>query len=182
MKFLLLFIVLSLPLSAEAATRKVNFFQIGINRTINGLGSAVSNLTCIITITNVSAVSQQIRYTFSVSAAGTGSGVATLASPPSNPFTLTAGTSQSLTYSYPSYPARPGTTAGTQTLTCAGEIEAVDSTPTTPGFVIANGSMMTFIEGGQISSSLAMSGGGNLTGNQAIYTQIPISINKGRPF
>lgn len=168
---------------ASAVTRQVYFGQIGVNSTSIGVSTAVDNITCIITLTNVSTSVQEYNYDFTVNATGTGAGAPVGGSSPVNNGStwtaLAAGATLSLTFIYPAFPA---TTVGSQTLQCRGRISVRDQNAATPGFAIANGTLLTFIEGGSINSTLSMSGGRAVRGAQAIYTQVPISINKGKPF
>lgn len=191
--------------TAEAATRTAYFNQSGQNRTVNGI-SADATSSCRITISNPSGQDQTYVLRMSASsldswslagptaaqganfgsAVPTGSASFTGGSCPNCSGTLPAGTSVTITYNFSPYPQRhhPTTpvTTGTQKLRCSGSIEATDSNQ--PGFLVANGTLVTFVESTKMSTD-GVTGGSTAQaqfGGMAVYTQVPISVNKGKPF
>lgn len=198
-------IAFSAGLSAQAATRTAYFNQSGQNRTVNGI-SADATSSCRITISNPSGQDQTYILRMSASsldswaAAGpttaqnatfssaTPSGTAsyTAASCPNCSGTLPAGTSITITYNFSTYPQRhhatTPVTTGTQKLRCSGSIEATDTTQ--PGFLVANGTLVTFVESTKMSTDGVTAGNTEQAqfGGMAVYTQVPISVNKGKPF
>lgn len=164
---------------AEAATRTVHFSQVGRNRTTQGLGEPARS-TCRITISNPSSVSQNITFNWDVRAEGVGSGPAA-PSPNTNSVTLSAnGGSQVWLFSYNEYPDNTTVEDGSQELICSGTIVASDPTGSNPGFVIASGVLTTFVESGEVQTENAT--GASVFGGFAVYTQVPITINRGSPF
>ena len=203
MRKLLLVLLLFYSAAAPAATaRKVFFSQQGSNTTVVGIKTPVSS-ACVINVTNPSSASQDITVTLAANSTGPATNspaVSCVASSgscslPTTPYTgaLAGGnTTITFTITYAAYPTiAMGTTVGTQLLNCTGSVAAID-TSGTAGFVIANGTINTFIEGGQVSSSLASRNiftvvGGvqsktQLNGAQAVFNRVPISINQGKPF
>lgn len=172
--------------SALAATRTVYFSQTGRNTTVQGIASAVSS-TCVITLTNTSGVNQ----TYAITMSGTNTG--TKVSGAGGTFTNTAPagvslTGQSLannasanhTITFQSYPARANVETGSQLLVCSGSITVDDPTPATPGFITASGVLVTFVEAGELTTTSVT--GGGLWNGFAVFSQVPMMINGGRPF
>lgn len=199
------FVALASHLPVEAATRTAYFNQSAQNRTVNGI-SADAVSSCRITISNPSGQNQTYVLRMSASsldswsasgptaaqAAGfnsatpTGSASYSTGSCPNCSGTLPAGTSITITYNFTTYPRRlhatTPVTSGTQKLRCSGSIEATDSSQ--PGFLVADGSLVTFVESTRMSTD-GVTGGSTqqaLFGGMAVYTQVPISVNKGKPF
>ncbi len=184
--------------TAKAVTRVVYFNGSGTNRTVEGLSAAATS-TCKITLSNPSSVSQTYIINASPTSINNWSGgSATVTIAASAPTlvsgsgacaatctgTLTAGQSVTVSYSYTAFPARPaGITAfsGKQQLRCTGSITASDVTPTNPGFLIASGTLITFVETARMNTD-STTGGTTLFGGIAIYTQVPIAINRSKPF
>ena len=174
---------------ANAVSRTVYFTQSGRNLTTDGLGESVSGL-CRITISNPSTQSQTFLLAVTANATQTAAGAATLTSGTcssggSGTFscgttTLAANGSSTFVFTYPAYPTRlGGTTTAQQIVSCSGSITANDST--NPGFLIATGALLSFTESGGIRTQNATGGTTSFTG-QAIFTQLPIAINRGKPF
>lgn len=164
--------------SAPAAVRTVYFNQVATNIIRDGL-SAPANSTCRLTISNPSSTSQIVtltNYTMSTATINPGTHTPAVVSGASP---VTAGNSITWVTTYNSFPA---STTGDQLVTCAGTFTATDSNPATPGFVIGTGMLVTFIESGngEMQTSGATS---SVTFNgMAVYTQVPITINRGQPF
>ena len=55
---------------------------------------------------------------------------------------------------------------------------------TTPGFIIANGVLVTFVESAKMTTDGVTAGttASVAFGGLAVYTQVPISINRAKPF
>jgi hypothetical protein len=181
------------PLSADAASRTVYFNAVGTNRTQDGLADDV-NSTCKITISNPS--SQTETWSIETTAtsidpwtSATPQGVKSSASS-SGCFTgcsLAANGSVTLTYTYKNFPKRDTvhTAAGApwayaQQLRCSGKITVSDA-GTQPGFLIANGVLVTFVESSRMHTDAATGGTATFAGI-AVWTQIPIAINRSKPF
>lgn len=166
-----------------AAQRKIYFTQAGQNATVNGLSSTAQS-TCTISIRNSSSVSETFILSVTANASGTGAGAAT--NPAGNttvPYstgtvTIASGLTQIYTFTYVTFPA---STVGSQVLVCSGSITADDSAAGSPGYLVASGKLVTFVESGTISSS-GTTAGSSVLKNFAVYTQLPITINGGRPF
>lgn len=181
------------PHAAFGVSRTIYFSQSARNLTTEGLGNTARG-NCRITITNPSAQSQTYLLTVSVVASGTAaaSGNATLTSATGGgscggspgayscgTHTLAAGGNHTYIFSYPIYPTRPTIITGIQYEACSGSIVANDTT--NPGFLLASGALLTFSEGGNMQT--VNSTGGTFTfAGQAIYSQLPITINRGKPF
>jgi len=194
---------------ANAATRTVYFNQSGMNKTVNGLAAPGADSTCKITISNPSTVSQTFTLNANVSSldkwAGGESGTSTtgfLCSPGgctsatsggsisctglSCTGSLAAGANVQATFQFSHYPARTNNVAGTQNiyqkLRCSGSIVATDVS--SPGFLIASGVLVTFVESAKMSTDGVTSGSKTPAtfGGIAVYTQVPISINRSKPF
>lgn len=181
---------LSFLSNALAANRKVYFSQNGKNFTTTATGTLTAlNSTCILTITNPSTASQTFTITPSISTAGTVgttstpktiscSGVSpgsTAAACYTNTILATTDSKQVITWTFADYPA---TTITDQTVSCAGVIDVWDTSATSPGFVFANATLLTFIESGAAKSTV---GGGKINGG-TVFSQTPIFIGEGRPF
>lgn len=189
---------------AEAATRTAYFNQSGQNKTVNGLADPGAQSTCRVTINNPSNVPQDYKLAMNVSSldswAGGDSGTPVTGSyretnadgtPPtlsSGKWTgsLAAGETVTVVYQFSAYPSRRNatypTTTGYQKLRCSGSIEASDSAQ--PGFLVATGILVTFVESTKMSTD-GVTGGSTQNvefGGMAVYTQVPIAINRGKPF
>lgn len=192
-RLLLAFIVASsffLSESAQAISRTVYFTQSGRNVTTLGLGETARG-SCRITISNPSSQSQTYSLTVTANATNSAAGAATLTANDAacaslgggrftcETHTLTNGQSHSYTFSFPVYPVRATIAAGQQVTTCSGSITANDVG--NPGFLLGSGSLLTFTESGAIQTQNA-TGGMDQFGGQALYTQLPLVINRGKPF
>lgn len=98
---------------------------------------------------------------------------------------LNANDSVQITFNFTAYPARniadlANTTNAYQKLRCSGSIIATDVAQ--PGFLIASGILVTFVESARMSTDGATSGAEGTFGGIAVYTQVPISINRAKPF
>jgi hypothetical protein len=197
--------ILFTPIHANAATRTAYFNQQGMNRTINGIAQPGATSTCRITISNPSQQAQTYTLRMSVSsldswaggdsgtsrngsytAPATSTGSATMSNAcASNACTgsLPSNSSITITYSFQRYLSRyENLLTGYQKLRCSGSIEAVDTTQ--PGFLVASGVLVTFVESTKMQTE-GVTGGSTATasfGGMAVYTQVPITINKGKPF
>jgi len=175
---------------AMAAQRTVYFNATGTNRTSDGL-SARATSTCKITISNPS--NQTEVYTIdatptsidewngagAVAAAGTGTGGCL------SGCALAPGGSVTITYSYNFFPTRSDTPNGIskrQELRCSGKITVTDQSQ--PGFLLASGVLVTFVESARMHTDATTTGtlSTNIFGGIAVYTQIPIPINRSKPF
>jgi hypothetical protein len=180
------------PSLASAVTRTIYFTQSARNVTVEGIGEAATS-TCRIILSNPSNQNQSYTLVIRASATGTGAGGATLSegagcSTSGGVITCTGSlagdtnASASFTISYPPYPTRgSGTFAGSQTVICSGHIVATDPGGGNPGFLMAGGSILTFTESGALQTTNS-TGGVTFFAGQAVYSQLPISINGGRPF
>lgn len=169
------------PMSVEAATRTVYFSQPGRNVTYDkGLGQqAISE--CRIYVSNPSTTTQTFRIVAKAEAAASGDfpGVAT---PPAvGPHTLTGGARLSFTMVFPTFLAGAANRDKKQQLLCSGSIEVSDASDGSPGYLIAGGTLTTFTTSGTLQTTGATTGA-TLGGGTAIFTQIPITINRGKPF
>ncbi len=188
---------------AHAATRTAYFNQSAQNKTTNGLANPGGQSYCRITISNPSNVAQQVTAlkvsitsldSWNGGDAGTPQGGAyssltnttgvTGASCSTDcAATLAAGSSVTFVFAFTAYPPKSGgVTAGYQKLRCSGSIVAVDSGQ--PGFLVATGVLVSFVESTKISTDGITMGSPTDTefGGMAVYTQVPISINRGKPF
>lgn len=176
--FCLSWILLFAAHSANAATRTVYFSQVGRNSAAQGLGEEAKS-TCRITVANPSTVAQTIKYEFKVSATGIGAGDADPdPSAPASGQSIAAGDSKTWIFTYKPFPPDVN---GTQELICSGSITAEDPPSSNPGFVIASGVLTTFVESGDIQTEHQATGA-TIFGGFAVYTQVPIIINRGSPF
>jgi hypothetical protein len=182
---------------AQAASRTVYFNATGTNRTSEGL-SENANSTCTIVVTNPSSASQTFTLKTTVQAinefdgshAFTTSGISvsqagcTVTGCASEIALSANGGSVTITFTYKTFPKRPSTTQYThsQTLRCTGSITAKDVSASAPGYVVASGTLNTFIESAKMHTDSATSESTNLFGGVAVWTQIPIAINRGKPF
>jgi hypothetical protein len=181
---ILFFLFLSQQL-ANAATRTVQFYQVGTSSArFNGFATTQTS-RCVIAIYNPSATTQTYTVTAPVSATGisfTCSGAvaagapcspASAVTPPaSQTGTLAQGESVVLTWTYPAFPAD---TTGDITHVCTGEIQSVDNSGNL-GFVQAVGELTVWIEDGTaVQGSNTISGGAKLE-------NIKMNIDEGKPF
>lgn len=185
---------------AQAASRTAYFNQTGQNKTVNGLASPGGQSSCRITVSNPSGQDQRFTLTVSVNSIDSwGSGTSACASATAQTSgTVTGGTAScaggssttlatnasiTFTFNYSAYPHRSTLTAGTQKLRCSGSIAADDVSQ--PGFLVASGVLVTFVESTKMSTDGVTSGGSPTAtefGGMAVYTQVPITINRGKPF
>ncbi len=98
---------------------------------------------------------------------------------------INANANVQVTLPFSAYPARstnPNHQNSYQKLRCSGSIVAIDQAA--PGFLIANGVLVTFVESAKMSTDGVTSGSTVSTnfGGLAVYTQVPISINRGKAF
>lgn len=174
---------------AWAATRTAYFTAVGRNEVIYGIGDAATS-RCTVTITNNSSVNQTVSLNLTYTSSGTasnGASLATAGSANNVDLSVNAGATRSHTVSYTAFPTsvsgcRPTGTpcvTGTQEVICQGTITATDATGNN-GFVIATGTLVTFVESGRMTTLTAT--GQSYFGTQAVYTQTPIFINRGKPF
>ena len=169
-----------LPTEALAATRTVYFSQTGRNiaTTAGGVGTTVRSV-CRITVSNPSSSRQLISVQLNGAAtvAFTGN-----ASPSHNTtdeeLNTTTTTSRVYSIDYPNFTAG---TAATQQLICKGQITVKDPTGEGPGYVVATGTLTTFTASGTIQTA-GTPGGAPVLGGPAVFTQIPVAINRGKPF
>jgi hypothetical protein len=170
---------------AEAATRKVFFSASALSQTVYGLSSRADKCSCTLTITNASTRDQTYNITDTTITAANTTGapiVGATTTSGSLTGTLTSGQTATVTWTYGYYKDKPtdGFTAGSATYVCRGTITATDNTAN-PGFLVANGALITFMESGTIKSTGSTSFSAN-TYNFTVYTQQPILINAGKPF
>lgn len=182
-------------ISAQATDRTVYFVATGTNRTSQGLGAAATS-TCRIIISNPSSYDETFKMTNTVQSLDPGSSSYTTVGTPSVTAggscpnssscsgTVTAGSSVTITFSFT--PFLPRSTAGgawvgalSQTLRCSGSILVHDTTQ--PGFLIASGQLVTFVESSAMHTD-ASTGGSKTFGGIAVYSQVPIVVNRGKPF
>lgn len=187
---------LTLFLSGEAfaTNRTVYFVATGVNRTQTGLSSTAQSY-CRITVSNPSTVQESVTLSTSAgsidgwtgsaafnpatvsSTAGSGVGTCTVSS---CAITLSAGSSATINYAFTVFPAKPTGSNQVQALRCSGSV-LVSDTGGSPGFVIANGILVTFTESSQMHTD-STTGGTATFGGTAVYSQIPIVINRAKPF
>lgn len=188
--------------AASAATRTVYFSQTGMNKTTHGL-SAPATSTCKITISNPSTAVQTFTLTTRVTSLngwtgavgtqtlGAYAGAATdfktsAATLSCAAFVctgrLTANDSIQVTYNFTAYPASttPAAQNSTQKLRCSGTIVAVDEAQ--PGFLIASAVLVTFLESARMTSESTTGGVAGNFGGLAVFSQVPISVNRAKPF
>lgn len=179
---------------AVAAQRTVYFTQTARNTTTEyPLREAVFS-HCRLTVSNPSTTSQNITISMNVhsptaSSSGawsaTGAGNASVPSgfSGSNPGSITtslaAGASATYEFRYPAFPANQAWRF--QQLICAGSIVATDPTDSTPGYLTAGGTLSTFNSTGALQTDGAPMGTTMYHG-MAIFTQVPVAVNRGRPF
>jgi hypothetical protein len=166
-------------LEAMANTRSVYFTQTARNTSTNGLQSA-AQARCRIIISNPSSAAQEYSATITANATGTAAGAASGSATSIGWTALAAGAVVQLEYVYPSYPARPTVTSGSQVVICSGTINARNAVAGTPGFVIASGMLRIFSEAALLSTTVMT--GVTTFGGQAVFSQMPIIINSQRPF
>ncbi|MGZ3700300.1 MAG: hypothetical protein ACXWSD_00875 [Bdellovibrionota bacterium] len=192
-------------LPAHAATRIIYFNATGTNRTTVGL-SVDANSTCAITISNPSGYAEVIAVTAKVDSLD--GWVDSNYSTPSadlsgtNTPTITAATtgscaaasscnlnsgggSATFTWKFSTFPHKPTTSttaAYKQMLRCSGSIKVQDVT--TPGFLVGTGVLTTFVESAIMKTEGATGGSGPIAtfGGIPVYTQVPIAINRSKPF
>lgn len=178
---------------ALGATRKAMFNSSGYNSILNGLKDPQKS-NCMITVTNVSNRSQTIAVygsahydigagavSFTTAQGGTNwmptnvvnASYATVQSA----LELTAG--ETRVY-YIDYPPLAAAVPGSQTVGCAGYITAQDTDSTLPGYVLATGTLTTFVENG--AAVIKATEGVGLMRGSATMSQTPITIGEGRPF
>jgi hypothetical protein len=194
-----LFLGLLLPNISLGATRTVYVDGFTNASSTNGY-TANANAKCIILLNNPSPSQQSVTLTMYVYATNVGSGNATaVTSNPSatiwtnpiggagvNPFTATnvlldtVSPNNKVKYEF-TYPAFPSSITGQQVLICRGTIVATDSSAAAPGFVVASGTFLTFSEASAMQTSGVTSASTSFQGN-AVFSQMPITINRGRPF
>lgn len=162
---------------AEAAQRRVYFSSVGRN-TITSSASLdyPAKGTCTLTVTNPSSSIQtftlddtsvpSVTPTFTANGGASCSGT-----------TCTLAGTQSATIAWDFGDQSTGPL--TQTVTCSGSILAADQTATNPGFLVAGGSLVTFVES-QFKSTYDVTS--TSVNRQPIYSQTPISVNSGKPF
>lgn len=184
-------LALMIPSESFAATRTAYFNQSGLNKTINGL-SEDGMSTCRITINNPSNKSQTYAVTANISSldswngGDSGTPVSGSLGSGSASGTLAANATVTLVYNFSSYPNRNHTTyptqSGYQKLRCSGSIVATDVDQ--PGFLVASGVLVTFVESTKMTTD-GVTAGSTATaqfGGMAVYTQVPVTINRGKPF
>ncbi|HEY8279992.1 MAG TPA: hypothetical protein VIH99_10225 [Bdellovibrionota bacterium] len=196
---LALFLVITLKASGAPA-RTVYFNATGVNRTTKGLGTATAS-TCKITLSNPSSTSQD--YVMAITATSkdaftggaavvsnatgaSGAGCSVAGAVVNCSGTLTAGGSATGIITYTAFTAgavgsAAGYQNGNQQLRCSGSIKATDSTAT-PGFMIASGVLVTFVESTEMQTQNTSSGAAVNFGGTAVFTQVPIAINRSKPF
>jgi hypothetical protein len=147
--------------------------------------------SCVITITNVSEVPQRVRWEFtykdSDSAALTMNNTSGTVLQPLGSGTSSAdctdGVSDTCTLTM-DYAIVPANAPKTQSVRCQGTISVDNETAGTQGFVIASGTLTTFIEakGGSGSVTGGTGVGTDAGNNTAAPTTATIVIGEGRPF
>ncbi len=174
---LILSIVLFSEANLFASQRQVYFSAIGQNRVVSAEGLANdAQSSCIVTITNTSGVDQYYAVDMRKS---NEDDVAVSGAPyddtsvSSNWHPLPSGQSATVTVSFTSFK-----TMQTKNVACIGAITVKDDT--TPGFVSANGTLITFFESGVQQTANATNA--TTYGSQAVYSQTPVPINAGKPF
>ncbi|MGZ6468436.1 MAG: hypothetical protein ACXWQJ_14145 [Bdellovibrionota bacterium] len=193
--FLSLLFLTAFSVSAQAATRTAYFDQSGVNSSITGFSQA-NTARCRISISNPSSADQiftLIVYATSTNAPTANGSLAGTAptgwvgSPSgnfANPGTLTGITVQKnggmVTYDF-TYPALTTGANQTQYVFCRGSISVQDAASGTPGFLVASGVLVTFSES-SVQQTTGMTTATTAFGGTAIFSQIPVSINRGKPF
>lgn len=177
-------------LAAAGANRVAHFNASGINQIdTTEVKDSTLKTSCLITITNISGQSQDYTFTGTASyttqkGAGAISGSSTVAwtaSGGSTSGTLTTGSSVTFvaTYAILSPEIITSNLPSKQYLTCSGSITVKDTDSSSPGFIVASGTLGTMSES---AAGYQNSGGTKkITGSVAI-SQIPIAIGEGRPF
>lgn len=203
-------VIAAIPFSvpeARAVDRTVFFVATGTNRTTYGL-STTAGSTCRIILSNPSGQTQTFTIKPNVQSLDPTS-ASWQAIPATNPLTAgvnpncsgTSGgatvsscTSSSIVGSIPAsgsvtiifafngyQPRSAGATwqTASQTLRCSGSILAQDSSQ--PGYLLASGVLVTFTESAAMHTD-ATTGGTKTFGGMAVYSQVPIVINRSKPF
>lgn len=179
-----LFIAAALCFYSEvslAATRTIYFSQTGRNvaTSAGGVGSPVQSF-CRITISNPSTQSQQISIR--LEGVSTGSFPSNpVSNPPQIGNNVSLAGNATLIYSF-AYPTFTAGTPGTQQLLCKGQITAADPTSSGPGYVVATGTLTTFNASATIQTTGVPGAPPPVLGGPAVFTQIPVAINRGKPF
>lgn len=169
---------------ANAASRIAHFNASGRSQTTGVRNSLVAE--CSITITNPSTVSQQYTLnatkiratnssgTFSASYHGNATAIN---SPCLSACTLTAGSTAVIVYQYPAFTVDQ---VGEAHLVCEGNIQASDSTGGNQGFLIANGTLSTFMP----TTSANFQQGVNVRTIRASvsFSHLQLLVGDGRPF
>lgn len=97
--------------------------------------------------------------------------------------TLAPNVGVTFAFNYPTYSKKAdGTTAGVQTISCSGTITASDPTSSNPGFLLGTGNLTIFSESGELETDSTTGGGTIDFGGQGVFSQIPIAINRSKPF
>jgi hypothetical protein len=178
LKHLLIFIfAFSLATSADAApiARKTKFNQTAQNMAEeNGLATGEPLTSyCNFTVINRSAVSQ--NYTIIGSIISYGPTNPTLKVESAINFSGTIAAGGDPVYHQQAYPAFPADVAGKQNLICTGEVTATDVSDT-PGSILVSGTIDSFTQAGQAETESTPTMRGI-----AVFTQVPILINRGDP-
>jgi len=171
----LVFLFLAAIDPALAATRKVYFSVVGKN-TSNESSPEPKTIDCLISVTNSSGKEQTVIIDFTGSKVEGAGPAPTIATTLPSGVDVPAGESTTLAQTF-TYPA--GSSAA-QTLTCTGYIQVSDKVAAEPGFVTANGTLITFFQSGVSTSTTATSG--TSWSASLMYSQTPIPINAGKPF
>lgn len=169
---------------ANAASRVAHFSASGRSETTGVRNSLVAE--CTITITNPSTVSQQytvnatkIRATNSSGtfSAGYHGNATAINSPCVSSCALAAGSTTVIVYQYPAFTTEQ---VGEAHLVCEGNIQASDSAAGTQGFLIANGTLSTFMP----TTSANFQQGVNVRTIRASvsFSHLQLLIGEGRPF
>ncbi len=192
-------IPLLLALPAKAATRTAYFTATGTNRTTIGL-SAQATSTCKISVSNPSTQSQTVSINIAANSLDSwnGSASSTLDANQTDykldgvacgsstcTTTLAQGATTTMTVSYAAFHAKSDATSGAnsqQQLRCSGNISVSDASAGQVGYIIASGVLTTFVESSIVQTDASTSGAQNTFGGVAVYTQVPITINRGKPF
>jgi hypothetical protein len=191
--FSLCLFLLALGLPNPAQAKRVVYFDVsGRNETINTDEETSSFKSwCMVTLTNSGppTVSQNYIIKMTGQATGTISELAPSSTAPS-PIgtaapgglaggvsgTLTSGQQLTFTWTFPALPAGRGPV--NQNVNCTGSIEVNDTVATTPGFLTANGLIVTWMQ-----SPRATSRGSSDTHKSTIYiVNTPFPIGESRPF
>jgi hypothetical protein len=164
-------------LNSQAATRDVYFSAVGRNYVKTGVTSATSS-RCAITIFNNSNVEQQYKLNMDASFSKINANANVQA--PTRPAyaswsVIAAGSSVTQTTIFDPIPQN--TANQTQDVNCAGTLTVIDTT--TPGFVTASGALLTFYESGAQATLTSTT---QNYGQQAVFTQVNVPINNGKPF